>query len=65
MHDGSIQTLREVVELYDLGGNPNPQLDGKIKPLSLTDEEVDQLVALMEALDGEGYQDTTPSSFPQ
>ena len=65
MHDGSIQTLREVVELYDLGGNPNPQLDLKIKPLDLTDEEVDQLVAFMEALEGEGYQDTVPSSFPQ
>jgi len=65
MHDGSVPTLREVVELYNQGGHPNPQLDPKIKPLDLTDGEIDQLVALMEALDGEGYQDTVPSSFPQ
>ena len=65
MHDGSTQTLLEVVELYNRGGNPNPQLDLKIKPLDLSDEEIKQLVAFMEALDGEGYQDTAPSSFPQ
>ena len=63
--DGSIETLREVVELYNQGGNSNPQLDLKIKPLDLTDEEINELVAFMAALDGEGYQDTAPSSFPQ
>ena len=65
MHDGSIETLREVVEYYLKGGNPNPTLDPKIQPLELNDEEVDALVAMMEALDGEGYQDTAPAAFPQ
>ncbi len=65
MHDGSIATLREVVEHYVKGGNPNPALDPKIQPLELNDEEIDALVAMMEALDGEGYQDTPPSAFPQ
>jgi cytochrome c peroxidase len=65
MHDGSIATLREVVELYDDGGEANPYLDPKIKPLDLTDEEVDALVAMMEALTGEGYMDTAPASFPK
>ena len=37
----------------------------KIWPLELGDEDVDALVALMEALDGEGYMDTAPTSFPQ
>ncbi len=53
------------MELYNQGGNPNPQLDLKIKPLDLTDEEINEIVAFMAALDGEGYQDTAPSSFPQ
>ena len=65
MHDGSIATLREVVELYNRGGVKNPYLDPKIEPLRLTDAEVDALVAFMQALDGEGYQDTAPAAFPQ
>lgn len=65
MHDGSIATLRDVVELYNRGGEKNPYLDPKIEPLRLTEAEGDALVAFMQALDGEGYQDTPPSAFPQ
>jgi len=65
MHDGSVATLREVVELYNRGGEANPYLDPKIKKLDLTPEEVDALVAMMEALSGEGYMDTAPASFPK
>jgi cytochrome c peroxidase len=65
MHDGSIATLREVVELYDDGGEANPYLDPKIKPLGLTAEEIDALVAMMESLEGEGYMDQAPASFPR
>ena len=45
MHDGSIATLREAVELYNRGGDKNPHLDPKIEPLRLTDAEVSALVA--------------------
>jgi cytochrome c peroxidase len=65
MHDGSLATLRDVVLHYDKGGNPNPWLDKDIVKLNLTKEEVDALVALMEAMNGEGWQDTAPRSFPQ
>ncbi len=65
MHDGSIPTLREVVQHYNKGGNPNPKLDPKIKSLDLNAEEIDALVAFMEALNGEGYQDVPPTAFPQ
>ncbi|MEL6106839.1 MAG: cytochrome c peroxidase [Planctomycetota bacterium] len=70
MHDGSVKTLAEVVKLYSKGGIPNPQLDRKIdrrfaEQLDFTEEQVQQVVAFMEALDGEGYQDTAPESFPQ
>jgi cytochrome c peroxidase len=64
MHDGSVATLREVVELYNRGGEKNPYLDPKIEPLHLTKAEVSALVAFMEALDGEGFQDAPPSTFP-
>lgn len=52
MHDGSIRTLREVVELYDRGGIPNPLLDPLIEPLGLDDGEIDDLVAFLESLTG-------------
>lgn len=32
MHDGSVQSLEEVVEFYDRGGQPNPHLDAEIRP---------------------------------
>ena len=65
MHDGSMATLREVVLHYVKGGNPNPHLSPKIRPLDLTEDEVDALVAFLRALDGEGYQDTAPTAFPE
>ncbi len=64
MHDGSIATLREVVEHYNQGGLKNPWLSERIRPLNLTPEEVDALVAMMESLNGEGFMDTAPKSFP-
>ncbi|MFQ5600392.1 MAG: cytochrome-c peroxidase [Candidatus Krumholzibacteriia bacterium] len=64
MHDGSLQTLREVVEHYNQGGNPNPHLSPMIEPLDLAADEIDALVAFMQALEGEGYQDTPPEAFP-
>jgi cytochrome c peroxidase len=48
MHDGSEATLRDVVEFYDRGGNPNPWIDGGMRPLALTEQEKADLVALME-----------------
>jgi cytochrome c peroxidase len=47
MHDGSQATLEEVIEFYDKGGEPNPHLDGGIRPLGLTAQEKADLVELM------------------
>jgi cytochrome c peroxidase len=65
MHDGSIATLRAVVEFYNRGGNPNPDLSFFIHPLHLTAAEMDALVAFMNSLNGEGWQDAGPRLFPQ
>lgn len=64
MHDGSLATLREVVAFYNKGGTRSPNLDPKVTPLKLTEDEINALVKFMEALKGEGYQDTPPSAFP-
>lgn len=50
MHDGSQKTLREVVEFYDKGGNPNPYLDSEMKPLHLTEQATQDLVAFLKSL---------------
>jgi cytochrome c peroxidase len=47
MHDGSLQTLWDVMDHYNKGGIPNPFLDGGIQRLGLTETEIDDLVALM------------------
>ncbi len=53
MHDGSEKTLQQVVEFYNRGGDKNPQLDGHIRPLHLTPGEVGDLVAFLDALNGD------------
>ncbi len=50
MHDGSIETLRDVVEFYNRGGSPDDELlDPKLKPLNLSDEEIGFLVDYLKA----------------
>lgn len=65
MHDGSLATLRDVVEFYNRGGIPNPRQSLRIVPLGLTAGEMDALVAFLHTLDGSGYADHPPRSFPQ
>ncbi len=80
MHDGSLQTLREVVEFYDRGGGAKAQYATEqdktaqseercpyaaIEPLHLTEQEKEDLVEFMESLNGEGWNVTPPTRFPQ
>jgi cytochrome c peroxidase len=57
MHDGSLRTLREVVEYYTAGGVPHALLDGRIRPLALAAAEIDDLVAFLESLTGDNVAD--------
>ena len=51
MHDGSLKTLKDVVNFYNKGGAPqDPALDERMEPLGLSDKEVDLLVAFLKAL---------------
>ena len=65
MHDGSLATLRDVVEFYNRGGISNPGRSGRIRPLRLTGEEMEALVVFLQSLNGEGYGDQRPRYFPQ
>ncbi|MFJ7732932.1 cytochrome c peroxidase [Lysinibacillus sp. NPDC097231] len=53
MHDGSLATLKDVVEFYNKGGGTDTNKSELIQPLGLTDEEINQLVAFIETLGGE------------
>jgi len=50
MHDGSIKTLLDVVRFYNRGGKNNPNLDEKLRPLNLNEEEMSNIVEFMRAL---------------
>jgi len=53
MHDGSLPTLREVIEFYARGGIDNPGKDPLLQPLDLSVEEKQALEAFPRALTGE------------
>lgn len=51
-HDGSAATLEEAVDFMLAGGyrEGNPQIDPRLKPVELTEEERAQLIAFLKAL---------------
>ncbi len=53
MHDGSLSTLREVVEFYDDGARPHDGLDPLIRPLGLSDRNIAALVDFLASLTGD------------
>ncbi len=57
MHDGSLATLRDVVRFYNRGGVPNENLDPRIRPLNLTDPEIEDLVEFLESLTGSNVEE--------
>jgi cytochrome c peroxidase len=64
MHDGSLKTLKDVVVHYNNGGatkkgdKVNDFLSGGIRPLGLSDQQIADLVAFMEALTSPQYTQT-------
>ena len=50
MHDGTFATLDEVIKHYNTGGKAHPNKSPLLKPLHLTGEEQQQLVAFLESL---------------
>jgi cytochrome c peroxidase len=55
-HDGSMQTLWDVMDHYNKGdGITNPWLDKDMQPLALTEAEIDDLVAFLASLTSPQY----------
>lgn len=55
MHNGTMQTLEQVVDFYDAGGGADPLKDGRLKPLGLVPSEKADLIAFLESLSGESF----------
>jgi len=60
MHDGSVATLEEVVDLYDRGGVERPSRADEIKPLGLSAAEKADLVVFLRTLNGVAKPVTVP-----
>jgi len=71
MHDGSLKTLRQVVEFYnttispleDQNQEPNPFQSGGIRPLNLTEKQMDDLTAFLETLTSPEFQEAARASL--
>jgi cytochrome c peroxidase len=55
MHDGSLETLWDVVEFFNKGGERNPFLDAEMKPLGLTASEVEDVVNFLSAFTSDRF----------
>jgi cytochrome c peroxidase len=56
-HDGSQETLWDVIDHYNKGGGLNPWLDEDIQPLALTERDIDDLVAFLASLTSPDYRE--------
>ncbi|HUO44712.1 MAG TPA: cytochrome c peroxidase [Burkholderiales bacterium] len=66
MHDGAFATLQQVVEHYNMGGDPknNPNQDSLIFPLNLSKQEQADLAAFLESLTDESLNQIRRPELP-
>ena len=55
MHDGSLNTLEQVITHYSKGGNPHVNKDARIVPFSLSEREQNDLLHFFQALTDTSY----------
>jgi cytochrome c peroxidase len=63
MHDGSLETLWDVMDHYNKGGEDNAYLDGGMEALALTEEEIDQVVLFLFTLTDARFQSENQSQL--
>ena len=62
MHDGRFKTLDEVLRHYNSGGKAYPTKDPLLRPLGLTNEQIDAIIAFLRSLTDDSFiRDTTLS----
>ncbi len=63
MHNGSLSTLKQVIEFYNRGGIDNENLDPLIKPLQLKQTEINDLEAFLQSLTGSNVEQLVSDAF--
>lgn len=63
MHDGAFKTLEEVINFYNQGGILNEELDPLIKPLHLTPNETQDILAFLNSLTGSNVDELIADGF--
>ena len=63
MHDGSMSSLKEVIQFYNEGGADNELLDPQIMPLNLNDKDIDDLINFLYALTGSNIDEIIDDAF--
>jgi cytochrome c peroxidase len=56
MHAGQLATLRDVLDFYNRGGDTSGfsgQKSNRMRPLGLTERDIDDLLAFLDTLTGE------------
>ena len=56
MHNGRMMNIRQVLEHYDRGGSAPEGFEAEIRPLGLSEQEKDELVAFLGSLNGRVHQ---------
>jgi cytochrome c peroxidase len=55
MHDGSLGTLKDVVQHYARGGRPRPEKSDRVRGFAISPEETEDLVAFLRSLTDERF----------
>ncbi len=63
MHNGALTTLKQVIEFYNQGGVVNENLDPLIKPLGLSEQEMNDLVEFLKSLTGDNVSQLVSDAF--
>ncbi len=65
MHNGAFQSLREVIEHYNSGGEPVEGLSPMMQPLGLSEQDVDDLLVFLDSLNSNNPLTETIPVLPQ
>jgi cytochrome c peroxidase len=64
MHDGSMGTLKDVIQHYARGGRPRPEKSNRVQGFAISPAETDDLIAFLQSLTDQGFLTNPAFSSP-
>jgi cytochrome c peroxidase len=65
MHNGKFATLQQVLEFYNQGGVQNENRDPLLKPLNLSNKEINELIVFLQSLTGSNVTELVADGFAE